>query len=287
MKYNALKTTEYLFNSTFSFTTDSAGNRQFLDSLKPCKIFVDPSTNTGISVYDKTGLLVFADYAQMIGDELVHYRRDLKALLTSVAGFFGADEVYFEEVYGGDNFETLKVLLSIRETFMELRADTKLKVHGINNKRWKAALGPRVAEDDKEHIRHYVSQMIDITGLSQDVIDAIGIGMAVMKKQADVVTLPARTKFDYKVYPVGSPEETADILRKRHGRQLATFGYNYFTYRTDRQLKENALHALCFDQFVITAIPDHRYLPQILLANGIRYAEVKDKYLLTVLSLKH
>jgi hypothetical protein len=284
MELTAIKVKNHLFQSQIFFDLEEGQPPEFRkDQFSPCTLFVDPSTKSGLAIYSKTGELVAAFHAVQVGDDLIQYRRDMYQLIVKLHQKFNFETLYFEDVYAGNYFETLKVLLSIRETFLEIEKDLKIKALGVNNKRWKAALGKKASDDDKEHIRHWVGQKYAIDELSQDVIDAIGMGIAILQKNAMVVTLPPRSGFKHSLYFVETPEQLAAIILKKHKKYFEAYGFNFFTYNTGELFKTNALYALAYDSFTCVLIPDHRYFPQILLQNGLREQDSRGKFLLSVL----
>ncbi|MEO2202508.1 hypothetical protein ABGV42_01975 [Paenibacillus pabuli] len=287
MKFTALNLRTFLFESQKFFDRTAETGTLFRKETYPVtNLFIDPATNTGMAIFTQDGELVAGFRAEIMGDDKIQYRRDLYNVISELHKKFNFGNIYFEEVFVGKSFDTLKVLLSIRQTFFEIEKDLGIRALGVNNKRWKAALGRKIYEDDKENIRHHVSQTFDINNIPQDTIDAIGMGMAVLRRNAMVVTLPPKSAFKYYLYLVEEPEDVTEIILKNHKKLFQEHGFNFFSYNTTELFKPNALHALAYDNFTCALIPPHRYFPQILLQNGIREMDTRDKKLLVVFHRK-
>lgn len=291
MEYQALKRNIWTWTPEKHFVMTPEGPRLRPEILADgTLIFVDPARSSGISIFTKTGEPIMSVNTVMIGDDLVQYKRELRYVLENLVKSFRTSAIYHEEVFasmGPNNtlfFESLRFLLSLREVFQEMRKDLNLTVIGLNNRRWKAALG-KIVGDDKIHVMVEVSQRMKLPdGVPQDVIDSLGMGFAVIEKNAQVVSLPKRTKINVDLQPMEDTKDAAIYLLKNYVSKMSG-GISYYEYNTSLQVKENALHALAYDPVVWTVIEEHRYYGQMMLDHNLRPSQLEGKFLLGVFYL--
>jgi len=259
------------------------------DIVYPCYLFIDQATKCGIAIYDKFKRLITTLYIKKEDTEsIVEYRSKLKGLINDLIIKYKIEKLFCENVYQGENFNTVSVLVSIKEMLADIAYERNIKYYAIDNKKWKSKIiKPEIQHldlDEKGKIRKAVKDRYTYIDDEQDVIDAIGIALAVLFNEDSKpveLRLDKKLSIQHKVFLVNSPDEIYDNLLKEFKSKIHKLPIYTFDYDISLDFERNFKYVLTnYNVLAVSEIPYNRYYGQILLMNNIKPSDTQDKILI-------
>ena len=173
-------------------------NQNKEDIAYPCTILFDQSTRSGFSIWDSKKRLVMTGYVYKKDScTVTEYKYILKEISEELIKEYQVKTIIHEEIYGGENYLTLEVLMYIKHMIKDLEFENPdLKVFGFHNRIWKKHLAkPKTfkfgaTEQEKKEVRKLVEQYYpllfvesDYYEITEDMADSIGMGIGLILNQ--------------------------------------------------------------------------------------------------------
>lgn len=165
------------------------------DWESPCFLFLDQSTSTGYALYDNKNQLILSGLAIKGNTGLMDYKYQLKDIVYDLIEKYGVKTVFHEEVYDKDNMWTTEVLMYIKHMIKDIEYHlSDVEVFGVDHMTWKTKLAGKdkfnTQNNHKQEAKKYVAGVYPLLfmdvrygELTEDMIDAIGMGVALLVKQ--------------------------------------------------------------------------------------------------------
>lgn len=283
------------------FTRDVKEKKELNYSIieYPCYMFIDQATAGGACVFDKERRLLSTFYIEkQAGESNVEFRRDLRRFIKNSVEEFRIEKIFCEGVFGGPNFKTTELLISIKETIKDIGFELGVRVYPINNKKWKARLALPgkwdIYEDEKEQVKRHVKEYFPYIEAKEDVIDSLGMGIAVLYKSGGELK-PLEMRLDKKlsikegVFVLDSLNNLYDLIAgSSFKKDFERLDVKVFDYDTSVDFGTNFRLILTnYNVLAVAEIPYHKYYGQILLQNGIKPSEIGEGVIIGVACRKH
>ena len=250
----------------------------------PCVMFLDQATKTGIAVFDNKKRLIKTIFIKREETEsLLRYRDKFKKFISNLIDKYKVKKLFCEDVFGGSNFETTEMLLSIKTNLEDIAFTKGIKFYCLVNTKWKARLSYpnhwNKAKNDKEQIQKYVKEYFNIV-VEEDVYDALGMGIAVLYKTTSnmrplEMRLNKKLPIDRGVFVICDYKEIDDIIDGNFRNSKELLEIKKFDYDPKLSLDVNFRYMLSnFNVLGVCKIPYHRYYGQILLEFNIRPSDI-------------
>lgn len=292
----------YTINKDASYTKSVKEKNYLSEHLikYPCYMFLDQATHTGCSIFDSNRCLISTVYIEKKKTtEVVKFRKKLRDELEKLIEIFQIDKVFYEGVFGGQNFDTVDVLLSIKHTIEDMCSDLGIKGYPIENTKWKSRLSSpntwKQSVNDKIQIRKYVFEYYpNLISLPEDVIDSLGMGIAVMFKTGTKLR-PLEMRLD-KNLPINidivvmkNIEEIYEAIEgSKQGKKLDKLEVHVFDYDPTLDLETNFKYILTnYNVLAVSLIPEHRYKGQIMFLHNISPSELGEGFMLAIATRKN
>lgn len=180
----------------------------------PCTILFDQSTRTGFSIWDsKKSLVMTGCVYKKDTCSVTEYKYILKEIIENLIAKYRVDTIIHEEIFGGESFLTLEVLMYIKHMIKDLEFENdNLKVYGFNNKIWKKNLAKPKAfkfgntEQDKKEVRRIVENYYPLLfvdanfcDITEDMSDSLGMGIGLILNQKIQGSLLNAVQFNKKL----------------------------------------------------------------------------------------
>ena len=285
--------------------------RETLDTrfVPPCKMFLDQATHTGYAIFDsKNSLVCVGALDKTKHTTLAEYKFAMQNRITELIPFFTIEHIIFEEVFHDTNTTTTETLLYVKHAITDLEHLTGVKVDSTDNRKWKMILArPNKfnATDEKAEVKKYVKAAYPLlfTGvyanaLTEDMIDVIGMGIALLMKVGRTTnlltalkynkTLPIRT---FVVTDLSTPlEEQLATTRKRSFKSaFAKDGMFILDTNVQNKVYDGLRQYLCHRDGVaaVKITPDFREWGVMLLELDVPIAELGTDKSFWLLAIKN
>lgn len=176
----------------------------------PCTLILDQSTYSGFSLWDANkSLVMFGALNRSAGMDVTEYKFRMIQEIQAMKEQFTITQILYEDIYL-QHQATYDRLIYIKHALEDLAyTESELKVAGVASSKWKSILArPNkfVAENHKAEVQKYVQKAMPLlfSGLytqqiTEDMVDALGMGIALMLKQGRTTSLETALKFNKKL----------------------------------------------------------------------------------------
>lgn len=156
----------------------------------PCTLFLDQASTVGWSVWDNTNTLIQSGIVERGVARIEEHGSQLVDFIKDKIDTMDVTTVLYEEVFiprdgNPGNVAGVERLYYIKHKITDLGYQLPLQVFGLDNGTWKSQLRQGAKKlkglSDKDEILHYVNEYLpEFESYSEDEVDAIGMGIAVM-----------------------------------------------------------------------------------------------------------
>ena len=253
----------------------------------PCMLFIDQATNSGVSIFDNKKRLVKSFYLKKDEKDNVKFRHKFKEIISNIIDEFQVNMLFCEKVFDGVNFNTVELLISLKETLEDIAYEKNIKCYPLNNKKWKARLAyPNKWENtknDKEQVNKYVKRYYPNIKVEQDIMDSIGMAIAVLFKGSNYIRplelqLNKKLPVNLSVWVINNIDDLYDKINQSVHKHKLNKDIKTFDYDTKLDIYTNFRYILTnYDVVAVSEIPYHRNYGQILLMHDIKPSEIGEK----------
>lgn len=165
------------------------------DIEKPCFLFIDQATSSGYALYDNKNQLILSGRTLKGRSSLEAYKFGFKDIIYALIDEYEIKTIFHEEVYDRENMWTTEVLLYIKHMIQDIAYLREgVEVYGLDHMTWKTKLASpdkfNTKNNHKAEIKKYVEGVYPLIfmdkesgKITEDMVDAIGMGVAVLVKQ--------------------------------------------------------------------------------------------------------
>lgn len=301
-----------LGNERASIRAIQKENQNKEDIAYPCKILFDQSTRSGFSIWDSKKRLVMVGYLyKKDACSVTEYKYILKNLVENFIEEYQVDTIIHEEIYGGENYLTLEVLMYIKHMIKDLEYENEnLKVYGFHNRIWKKHLAKPKAfkfgstEQEKKEVRKLVEQYYPLLfvesnyyEITEDMADSIGMGIGLILNQKIAGNMLNLVQYNKKLpihqmivkkEDVDNWEEIINKLRKPYRDAYNIGKVMEIELNTKRQIDEQLKRVLThIDCVVCVKIPkSYKNWGLILLEQNIKPSDLNGDKSFWVVSVR-
>lgn len=195
----------------FNFTEEETRNEtkyieksQQPNFFRPCKMYLDQSTQTGFAIFDSRNHLVTAgEFNKSVKTNTDRYRFALKEFLNLLIDMYSIEHIFYEEVYDSVSPKVTETLNNIKLTVKDIELErifnsednkSKIEVLGVDHAVWKSELAKphkfKRTKNDKEEVLKHIERFYPLLVLDmpdgkylEHMFDSIGMGIGLQVNQ--------------------------------------------------------------------------------------------------------